>query len=93
MRFTQSEKLEFIRIIEQSELSVNQTLKELGIHKSAFYLWYRRYREEGVDGLVPRPSTRRHYWNRIPDQIKTQVVDLALDTGGIVSAGTGVYDD
>ena len=39
MRYTQSEKKEIIRIVEESELGVNRTLKELGIHKSTFYQW------------------------------------------------------
>ena len=34
MRHSPSEKLEIIRIVEDSELSIRQTLKELGIHRS-----------------------------------------------------------
>jgi transposase-like protein len=37
MRYSLSEKLEIIRIVEYSELSVRQTLKELGIHGSTLY--------------------------------------------------------
>ena len=48
MRHSPSEKLEIIRIVEDSELSIRQTLKELGIHRSTFYNWYRRYLEEGM---------------------------------------------
>ena len=32
MRYSSSEKMEIIRIVEDSELSIRQTLKELGIH-------------------------------------------------------------
>ena len=31
-----------------------------------------------MDGLVPRPSAARRYWNRIPATIRQRVVDLAL---------------
>jgi transposase-like protein len=48
MRYSSSEKLEVIRIVEDSELSVRQTLKEVGIHRSTFYNWYQRYLEDGV---------------------------------------------
>jgi len=34
MRFTQSEKMEIIKIVQQSELGKNRSLKELGIKKS-----------------------------------------------------------
>ena len=33
MKFTASEKLEVIRLLEDSELSVRRTLRELGIHR------------------------------------------------------------
>ena len=54
MRYGPSEKLEIIRIVEESELSVRQTLKELRIHRSTFYNGYRRYLKEGPEGLGPK---------------------------------------
>ena len=59
MRITPSEKQEIIRLVERSELGVNRTLKELGIHKSTFYKWYHVYVEKGIDGLLPQKRTRR----------------------------------
>jgi putative transposase len=50
MRYCQAEKMEIIRIVEESELSVKQTLEELQVNRSSFYEWYRRYREDGYDG-------------------------------------------
>ncbi len=35
MRFTAKEKMELIRLVEQSEWSVRRTLKEIGICKSS----------------------------------------------------------
>jgi transposase-like protein len=46
MRHTQAEKMEIIRLVEESELSVRQTLLELDVNRSSFYAWYGRYREE-----------------------------------------------
>jgi len=54
MRFSQDEKMEIIRIVEESELGVNRTLKELGIHKSTFYQWYGKYQQSGYAGLTPQ---------------------------------------
>jgi len=79
MRFTQQEKYEIIRLVETSEIGVNRTLKEIGIHKSTFYNWYGKYQEEGFDGLAPRPRARNTYWNKIPDKVHTEVIDMALD--------------
>ena len=40
MRYSQVEKLEIIRLVEASSLSVKQTLAELGVPRSTFYRWY-----------------------------------------------------
>jgi len=78
MRFSPSEKQEIIQLVERSEFGVNKTLKELGIHKSTFYKWYRIYAEKGMDGLLPQKVTRRQ-WNSIPEPQKQLVVEVALD--------------
>jgi putative transposase len=71
--------MEVIRLVEGSDLSVRRTLEELGMSRSTFYAWYRRYAEQGYDGLVPRrPATRRH-WNRIPPSVREKVVETALE--------------
>ena len=79
MRYSQAEKREIIRLVEQSTLSVRQTLKELGIARSTFYEWYKRYQAEGYEGLANRSSQPRQTWNRIPDEVREQVVDTALE--------------
>lgn len=78
MRLTAAEKREVIRLVEGSELSVRQTLQELGVNRATFYAWYRRYRADGEAGLSPKPLAARRYWNRIPPPIRQRVVDAAL---------------
>ena len=78
MRYSQSEKMEIIRLVEASELAAKKTLWELGIHRSTFYQWYRRYLENGFDGLANRKPNARKFWNKIPEEVKQQVVDYAL---------------
>lgn len=79
MRRSQSEKMEIIRLVEGSDLSIRQTLKELQISKSTFYRWYVRYLEDGYDGLADHPSRPRQFWNRIPDGVRQLVVETALE--------------
>jgi len=79
MRFSQAEKMEIIQIVQDSELGVNRTLKELGIHKSTFYQWYGKYQDEGYDGLAPKKRAVNSQWNKIPDSHKQKVVELALE--------------
>lgn len=78
MRYTASEKVEIIRLVEQSDVSVTRTLAELGIARSTFYSWYRRYMQDGYAGLE-RQSQAQRFWNRIPDVVREQVVQIALE--------------
>jgi putative transposase len=79
MRYPASEKLEIIRIVEQSHLSAKKTLDQLGIARRTFYRWYERYLEGGPDLLEDRPSRPSRVWNRIGTDIQTQIVDMALE--------------
>ena len=79
MRYPASEKLEIIRLVEQSHLPVRRTLASLGIARTTFYRWYDRYRAFGEAGLVDRTSGPGRVWNRIPDAVRQQILELALD--------------
>jgi transposase len=79
MRRSASEKLEIIRLVENSELGVKRTLEELGINRSTFYEWYRNYLENGFEGLKPKVPNRKSFWNKIPDRERNKVVELALE--------------
>ena len=79
MRRSASEKLEIIRIVEDSELGVKRTLKELGVNRSTFYEWYRNYLDHGLEGLKPKVPVRKTFWNKIPDNERNKVVEFALE--------------
>ena len=79
MRYRAPEKLEIIRLVEQSHLGVRQTLDKLGIPKTTFYRWYDRYLAFGEVGLEDRNSNPGQVWNRIPDDVRDEIIDLALE--------------
>ncbi|MFA5955591.1 IS3 family transposase [Hyphomicrobium sp.] len=79
MRYPASEKLEIIRIVEQSHLPVRRTLDKLGILPGSFYRWYDRYQTGGVEALADKPSKPSRVWNRIPDEVRRRIVEMALD--------------
>jgi putative transposase len=79
MRYSQSEKLEIIRTVEESSLGVKWTLWELGITRNTFYKWYRRYRVGGDAALAPHLHDRRRFWNALPPWVRKRVVETALD--------------
>lgn len=93
MRFSQSEKYEIIRLVEGSNVGINKTLQELGIHKRTFYNWYGRYRVGGLDALGPKSqkSINRRIWNKIPEEEKNQVVEIALEKPQMSSREIACY--
>lgn len=78
MRYSASEKFEIIELVEHSTLPVGRILASIGIPRSTFYDWYSRYQEGGIEALEDGKSRPRRIWNKIPDEIGTAIVNLAL---------------
>ena len=79
MRYPASEKAEIVELVERSHLPAKRTLDKLGIPRATFYRWYDRYRSGGPEALADRRSQPDRLWNRIPDDVRGQIIDLALD--------------
>ena len=60
MRYPASEKLEIIRLVEQSHLPVKRTLEKLGIPRATFYRWYDLYQSGGPEALDDRSGRTHH---------------------------------
>jgi hypothetical protein len=71
MRYCASDKTQIIRLVEQSPWPARRTLEKLGIPRSN--------QRGGPEALADRPSRPDRVWNRIPEAIRSQIVDLALD--------------
>jgi putative transposase len=79
MRYLAAEKLEIIRTVETSPLPVRKTLAKIGIPRSTFYAWLDRYACGGLDALEDHRPRPKRVWNRIPDDVREKIVELALD--------------
>ena len=79
MRYSPSEKLEIIRLVEQSHLPAKRTLDKLGIPRTTFYRWYDRYLAGGLAAQKDKSPKPGRVWNRIPDDIREKVIDMALE--------------
>jgi putative transposase len=79
MRYPAAEKLEIIRLVEQSPLPVRHTLTKLGIPQATFYRWCDRHSSGGPEALNDRSPRSDRVWNRIPDGVRKIVIQLALD--------------
>ena len=79
MRYPASEKLEIIRLVEQSHLPIKRTLEKLGIPRTTFYRWVELFKTGGPNALEDRSPMPSRVWNRIPDDVRGRIVKLALD--------------
>ena len=79
MRYSASERLEIIKIVEQSHLPARRTLDQLGIPRRTFCRWYDRYLDGGPEALADRPSAPSRVWNRIPAAVHDQIIELVLE--------------
>jgi len=79
MRYPASEKLEIIRLVEQSHLPVRRTLAQIRIPRSTFYRWCDQYQTGGPEALDDRSPRPDRVWNRIPDDVRARIITLALD--------------
>ena len=79
MRYSASEKLEIIRLVERSHLPAKQTLDMLSIARTTFYRWYAHYRFDGEAALQDKAPLLACIWTRIPDTVREQLITLALD--------------
>lgn len=68
-----------IQLVEQSDLGINRTLKELKINKTTFYNWYNLYTQKGFEGLARKKSERVGTWNKINIADRDKVVEIALE--------------
>ena len=79
MRYLASEKLEIIRLVEESTLPVRRTLEKIGIPHATFYRWYDLYHTGGPEALEDQQPKPDRVWNRIPDDVRERIIRLALD--------------
>jgi putative transposase len=71
-------KREVIEMVRRSPLSKRHTLEELGLPRSTYYRWQRRFRQQGEVGLVDRRPQPRTVWNRLTPQEEETILQEAL---------------
>ena len=71
-------KLQALRAVEGSGLGAKAALGQLGIARSTYYRWRRRFRRLGRDGLRDRPPARERNWNQLLDEERERVREVAL---------------
>ena len=79
MRYSASDKTEIIRLVERSHLPIRRTWRNSAFPDRLSTAGMIGHQRGGPEALADRPSRPDRVWNRIPQTIRSQIVDLALD--------------
>lgn len=69
------EKLRFVFEYEQGHRSMTELCQRYEIARETGYVWIRRYRERGLDGLVEQSRAARRHGNQTPAEIEQRVLE------------------
>ena len=72
-----------LRVMQRAEAvgNVSEVCRELGISRTLFYRWRKRFERYGVDGVHPRrPGARRGLPVQVPAEIERLVLSVAIST-------------
>ena len=83
MRYSAAEKEEIIRLVEQSNLPIRQTLRRRDITKSTFYNWLKHFEEDGLAGLYDQKPSPESVWNKLSKSECDAIIELALEKPGL----------
>src|SRR6266853_1815216 len=70
------EKVRFVVEYEQDERTMTEMCKRYGIARETGYVWLRRYRERGLEGLVELNRAALRHGNQTPPETEEAVVEL-----------------
>ena len=62
---SRDKKMDMIRRIDSSGLSISQALKKLGMPRSTYYRWKHKLRTMGLQGLKDNKPHRARTWNQL----------------------------
>lgn len=81
-------KLAMVLAAEQPGVVLKDLCAELGVHRDTLHEWRRRFRAEGIDGLLERSRRPLRSPNQTPVELEDEIVrlrkELPLDNGADV---------
>jgi transposase InsO family protein len=70
------EKVRFVLEYERDERTMTELCQAYGIARETGYVWLRRYREQGLAGLVELNRAAQHHGNQTPRETEQAVLEL-----------------
>ena len=74
---SKDKKMDIIRQIESSQLSISQALKKLDMPRSTYYRWKQKLRAMGLQGLKDNKPHRVRTWNQLLPHEEDTILEVA----------------
>ena len=71
------EKMDAISLIEGSGLSISSAVKTVGIPKTTYYRWRRKFRSTGFNGLKDNKPRPHKAWNKLLPEQEDKILEIA----------------
>ena len=73
------ERIEIIRILEQSSVATRRTLEQIGAPRATLYRLCDQYQTGSPEALEDRPARPGREWNCIPNDVRAAINELAFE--------------
>ena len=71
------EKIDAISLVEGSELSVSGALNKIGLPRTTFYRWRKKFRTMGISGLKDNSPKPHRPWNKLLPHQEDKILETA----------------
>ena len=58
--------------------NVTETCRKSGMDRASFYIWKKRFTEQGLEGLKDLSNAPHHQPNQTPLEVVEQILEIAL---------------
>ncbi len=88
---SKDQKMDIIRSIESSGLSISQALKKLDMPRSTYYRWKHKLQTMGLQGLKDNKPHRARTWNQLLAHEDDTILEVAYANPDWPSRQIGLY--
>jgi len=72
------QKMEIIRLVQSSDLSITKTLETYQISRTTYYRWKNNLKKYGIKGLKDNKPRHLRIWNQLTPEEDQTIVEIAL---------------
>jgi len=75
---TVQKRLELLNLAEELG-NISEACRIMGVSRTQFYVYKKRYKESGIDGLRDHPPVHHSHPDRTPEEVESRVLAMSLE--------------